>query len=226
MTNLHSNTDVATLLNSQNVLPTLLLLSSLVISSDHSVIKGSHRSVNNGLQAQEMVRSAVFTRSFSQEQLLRPFDSLVLVNLVQALAHRSVTTKPFPCSPIMLNNVQVVANRSVQGNSCIKVILFSTYRSVMSSVDRSVNASQTVPSSHYKFCHSVEASVDRSMLGHPVQAYNRPLGQSFQDRSVFILLEDRSVKALADRSVIFSRSFLNLSIVIVLHKMIEIVKLK
>ncbi|KOM45731.1 hypothetical protein LR48_Vigan06g103700 [Vigna angularis] len=157
MTNLHSNTDVAILLNSQNVLPTLLLLSSLVISYNRSVIKGSHRSVNNGLQAQEMVCNAVFTRPFGQEQLLRPFDSLVLVNSVQALAHRSVTTKLFPCSPIMLNSVQVVADRSIQGNSCTKI----------------------VPSSHSKFCHSIEAYVDRSMLGHPVQAYNRSLGQSF-----------------------------------------------
>ncbi|KOM57417.1 hypothetical protein LR48_Vigan11g045000 [Vigna angularis] len=54
-----------------------------------------------------------------------------------------------------------------------------------------------------------QCSTDRSMLGHPVQAYNRSFGQSFQDRSVFIPLEDRSVKALADRSVIFNRSFLN-----------------
>ncbi|KOM45657.1 hypothetical protein LR48_Vigan06g096300 [Vigna angularis] len=155
--------------------------------------------------AQEMVCSAIFTRPFGQEQLLRPFGSMVLVNSVQALAHRSVTTKPFPCSPIMLNNAQVVADRLVQGNSCTKVLNISF---------------------GHIFSRPFEASVDRSMLGHPVQAYNRPLGQSFQDRSIFIPLEDRSVKALADRSVIFSRSFLNLSTVIVLHKMIEIIKLK
>ncbi|KOM57629.1 hypothetical protein LR48_Vigan11g066200 [Vigna angularis] len=106
---------------------------------------------------------------------------------------------------------QALSERSVKTFSCNDVLsLGSSFRRPFRARPSSAGLQQAVP---YTFTdHSDKPSKDRSV-------------KASADRTVGRILY-RFVHYFIDHSTIFSRSFLNLSTVIVLHKMIEIIKPK